>query len=145
MDWFLNALEGQGLLMLFLSAFMSSTVAPGGSEALLLMMAHTKSDPSSVLLFVATFGNTLGAVTTWYLGQWTRNRFGKEQDANPKRQKAIDQVNRWGYPILLFSWLPIIGDGFCFASGWLGQTLWLSTALIAIGKFGRYAALIFLL
>lgn len=144
MDWIINLLHGQGLALLFFSAFISSTVAPGGSEALLGVMAHTRTHPWSLLLFVATFGNTLGAVTTWYLGKWTRDRFGAHQADHPRRKLAIDRVSQWGYPILLFSWLPIVGDGFCFASGWLKQSFWFSTLLIAIGKLGRYAALIVL-
>ena len=65
------AADSIGLLGLFTSALISSTIAPGGSEAVLAYMVN--QNPSSVLslIVVATVGNTLGALTTWGLGQWT--------------------------------------------------------------------------
>ena len=53
---------------LFASAFVSSTLFPGGSEvALGVLAAQDRHDPW-LLLAVASFGNTLGALTTWLLG-----------------------------------------------------------------------------
>jgi membrane protein YqaA with SNARE-associated domain len=39
------------------------------------------------------------------------------------------------------SWLPVIGDALCVASGWLRQNALAATLFIAIGKFVRYWAL----
>ena len=44
---------------LFLSALISSTLLPGGSEALLLYKLHAGGDPPS-LVATATVGNVLG-------------------------------------------------------------------------------------
>jgi membrane protein YqaA with SNARE-associated domain len=44
---------------------------------------------------------------------------------------------------LLFSWLPVVGDGFCFAAGWLRLPFWLSVVAIAAGKALRYAAIVY--
>ena len=46
-----------------------------------------------------------------------------------------------GAPVLLLSWVPIIGDPLCVAAGWL-RVHWLPALIfITVGKTARYAAL----
>ena len=132
-----------GLWGLFVSAFISSTIAPGGSEAVLAYLVHDGRFDSSTLLGIATVGNTLGAITTWLLGYWAASRYGVDRVGDPKKIKAIESVRRWGLPILLFSWLPLVGDGFCFGAGWLRLGFILSVVAIAVGKLGRYAVIVY--
>jgi membrane protein YqaA with SNARE-associated domain len=94
---------------------------------------------------VATLGNTLGALTTWCLGYWAGLRFPADRPLDPKRHKAVVTVKKWGMPLLLLSWLPVVGDGFCFASGWLKLPFWTSLLAMAMGKLGRYAAITYAL
>jgi membrane protein YqaA with SNARE-associated domain len=47
-------------------------------------------------------------------------------------------VQRWGSPVLLLSWVPLLGDPLCVAAGWLRLNPWWATLFIALGKFGRY-------
>ena len=49
-----------------------------------------------------------------------------------------DRVQQWGSPILLFSWVPIIGDALCVAAGWLRLNVWQCALFMALGKFARY-------
>ncbi len=100
--------------------------------------------PILLLLITATVGNTLGALTTWLLGFWVARRYPLDNVENEKRRKAVQTVRRVGVPILLLSWLPVVGDGFCFAAGWLGMSFVASFFAIALGKLGRYAAIIYL-
>ncbi|MBT3812495.1 MAG: DedA family protein [Gammaproteobacteria bacterium] len=123
---------------LFVSAFISSTIAPGGSEALLAYLVAEKVQSVMLLVIVATIGNTLGALTTWWLGSLTAKKIPAEQLLDNNKQNALRWVKQWGYWSLLFSWLPIVGDGLCFAGGWLKLPLFISTILIAIGKLLRY-------
>jgi membrane protein YqaA with SNARE-associated domain len=132
-----------GVWGLFFSAFISSTLAPGGSEAVLAYLVNRSETSVSVLLAVATVGNTLGAATTWLLGLWASRRYPLENLQDEKRRKAIHSVRRWGAPILLLSWLPLVGDGFCFAAGWLRMPFTASLIAIALGKLGRYAAIVY--
>jgi len=53
---------------LFLSAFVSSTIAPGGSEVVLAYLVSQGQYNVYYLLALAVIGNTLGAMTTWWLG-----------------------------------------------------------------------------
>ena len=134
-----------GLISLFVSAFISATVAPGGSEAVLVWLALRSETAPSVLLSVATVGNTLGALTTWLLGYFAARGFPIERVAKGKSERALLMVRRWGTPVLLLSWLPLIGDALCLAAGWLRLPFLRSLTAIAIGKAARYAVILYTL
>jgi membrane protein YqaA with SNARE-associated domain len=128
---------------LFGSAFISSTLAPGGSEAVLAYLVQRGEESRSLLLATATAGNTLGALTTLLLGYWAGTRYPADHSDDPRRHRAVMTVRRWGVPILLLSWLPMVGDGFCFAAGWLRLPFLASSVAIGIGKLARYAAIVY--
>jgi membrane protein YqaA with SNARE-associated domain len=136
--------DSPALWGLFASAFVSSTLAPGGSEAFLAYLVNRAEISPSVLLLTATVGNTLGAVTTWLLGLWAAQRWPLDKLRDEGRRRAVHTVRRWGVSVLLLSWLPIVGDGFCFAAGWLRMSFAASLIAIALGKLGRYAAIVYL-
>lgn len=118
------------LWTLFCSAFISSTLLPGGSEALVVYSMAEYSDKFFEVVLTATIGNTLGAIVTYGIGRLIPN---KKQD-----ERAIRLFKKWGPITLLFSWVPIVGDGFCLAAGWLRVNFLLSFVLILIGKAVRY-------
>ena len=129
-----------GLLGLFISAFISSTIAPGGSEAVLAYMVNSQQHAVTVLVLIATIGNTLGALTTWWLGVWAAKKYPAETLLSDQQRKSLQYVRRWGSWALLFSWLPLVGDGLCFAGGWLKLSLFSSVMAILFGKALRYIA-----
>jgi len=124
---------------LFASAFISATIAPGGSEALLALMLSQSDNFGWLLVLIATLGNVLGALTTWLLGVWVAKGYSVNKFSNGAAENAIRRVRKWGVPALLFAWLPIIGDALCFAAGWLGLPLLHSVIAITIGKAFRYS------
>lgn len=128
-----------GLGGLFSSAFISSTIAPGGSEAVLAYMVANGKYALLTLLVVASIGNTLGALTTWWLGGFAAKKYPAEQVLPAKKQRALSLVRHYGHWSLLFSWLPIIGDGLCFAGGWLKLAFIPACIAILVGKALRYA------
>jgi membrane protein YqaA with SNARE-associated domain len=128
---------------LFTSAFVSATLAPGGSEAVLAYLVNQAQHSPLILLTAASVGNTLGAITTWLLGFLAAIKYPAERLDNPRQQKAVRSVRRWGAPILLLSWLPVVGDGFCFAAGWLRLPFGRSVLAMALGKTLRYAAIVY--
>lgn len=130
------------LWLLFLSAFISSTLFPGGSEAALLYLASEAKHPLFLLLIVATLGNTLGAMTSWGIGRLIAIRYSSEKLSKTSQQKAVARIQKYGSPILLLSWLPIIGDPLCLAAGWLRVSWFYSLIFILIGKAVRYAVLL---
>lgn len=126
---------------LFISAFISSTIAPGGSEAVLAYMVAEGNYKINLLVTIATIGNTLGAMTTWGLGLLAAKKFPVAELLPEKKQKALDVVRGRGVWVLFFSWLPLIGDALCFAGGWLKLPLIPACLFILSGKFVRYAAI----
>ena len=128
---------------LFVSAFVSATLAPGGSEAVLAwLVAHSGHDPLW-LLVVATAGNTLGAVSTWLLGRLAALGYPLERFMKERSEKALALVRRWGVWSLLLSWLPVVGDGLCLAAGWLQLPFLACLVAITAGKLLRYAAVVY--
>ena len=133
-----------GVWGLFFSAFISSTIAPGGSEAVLAYMVSEGHYQVAQLVVVATVGNTLGAMTTWGLGALAAKKFPIASLLPEKKQNALSVVKKRGVWVLFFSWLPVIGDGLCFAGGWLKLPLLPACLVILSGKLGRYAVLAWL-
>jgi len=118
---------------LFVSAFLSATLLPGGSEIVLAALVAQSPAMFWPAIAVATVGNTLGGLTSYAVGRLV------PQPKTPPRALALAQ--RYGVAALLLSWVPLIGDALCVASGWLRQDLLLATLAIAAGKFARYVAL----
>jgi membrane protein YqaA with SNARE-associated domain len=129
---------------LFVSAFISSTIAPGGSEAVLAYLVSEQNHHVVWLISIATVGNTLGALTTWWLGVFAAKKYPVEKVLSDKKQKSVKTVQKLGVWALLFSWLPVVGDGLCFAGGWLKLPLLISTIAILLGKLGRYSVIAYL-
>lgn len=127
---------------LFTAALLSSTLLPGGSEALLLLRL-AEGGPAIPLVLTATVGNLLGSLLTYLVGRaghqllvsrWLRI------DASAL-QRAERWFSRWGRPVLLFAWLPIVGDPLCLLAGILRVGMGSFLLLVGIGKLIRYALL----
>ena len=127
---------------LFFSALISSTLLPGGSEALLAWLISDGNYPTLWLLFTATAGNVLGSLITWGMGYWISCRFPLRPLDRPAYERARRWIERHGALVLLFAWLPVIGDPLCFAAGWLRVSLPVSLIAITLGKLLRYAVIV---
>ena len=123
------------LFALFSSAFLSSTLLPGGSEIAIVYLNHKTQHGIWALLLTAATGNTLGGMTSYAVGRFIPDR--KLHKPNFKRAAAY--IRRYGSVLLLLSWLPIIGDFLCVAAGWMRVSWWISALLIGVGKTLRYA------
>ena len=131
-----------GLWGLFASAFISSTLAPGGSEALFVALVIQGHHSGPALLLAATAGNALGGFSTWLIGRLIATRYPLERLTRPSHPKAVTRLQRWGNPALLFSWLPLVGDPLCLAAGWLRTPAVSALLFITLGKGARYALLL---
>ncbi len=127
-----------GLGSLFASAFLSATLLPGGSEAVLAYLAGDNRYHGLTLLAVASAGNTLGGMSSWVIGRLVPT--GKLQ--NPELHPAVARIRRYGSPALLLSWVPIVGDPLCVAAGWLRVSWYRALLFIAAGKIARYAVVL---
>lgn len=125
--------ESIGLWGLFASSFLSATLLPGNSEIVFVALLHHAPALQWPALVVATFGNTLGGLTSYLVGRLL---------PKPHASRAAAWLQHYGPAVLLLSWTPVIGDGLCVASGWLRQNMLAAATFIAIGKFARYWALV---
>ncbi len=126
------------LVALFVSAFISATLLPGGSEALLAWMVHQGEYPVISLVLSATVGNVLGSLVTFGMGVLLRLKYPLKALEKPQHKRAQRWIEKYGPFALIMAWLPIIGDPLCFVAGWLGVRFSLSVITIAIGKLLRY-------
>ena len=139
------ALPQAGLAAVFLASLISSTLLPMGSEAVLLAYIGHAPAMVWVAVMVATLGNTLGGVITFWMGRGAEAMYERYSTSGKSSEKpgrwtsnARQWVERWGAPVLLLSWLPVIGDPLCAVAGWLRLPFWRSVIYIAIGKASRY-------
>lgn len=118
---------------LFGSSFLSATLLPGSSEAVLIALLIAQKGSVYGLLLAASVGNTLGGLTNILLGRlMPATGQGRWHDT------AMTWLQRWGPAALLFSWLPVVGDLLCVLAGWL-RFSWLHCVLfLALGKTLRY-------
>ena len=131
MDW-LNIGPEAGLWGFVASSFLAATLLPGGSEAVLFGLLTLHPDQLWPALLLGTLGNTLAGMTSYACGRYL-----------PRWQKLdaltqTERVRRWGSPILLLAWTPVIGDALCVAAGWLRLGVGPCALFMAIGKFVRY-------
>lgn len=137
--------EEYSLLGLFLSSFLSSTVLPGTSEVVLVVLATQGDFSAWSLLAIATAGNTLGGMSSWGLGWLIGRWYPLAELSKPAQRLAVERVRYWGSPVLLLSWVPFIGDPLCIGAGWLRMTWVGSLVFIGFGKGCRYGMLLALL
>lgn len=151
LDFLTALLQQQGLLLMFVSAFLSATVLPGNSEIVFVGLAttiqlpadHYFTSPILALLSSAIAGNSLGSLTTYWIGRWFP-KADLSQANNKKVRWVFSKISRYGAVALLLSWLPVVGDLFCAVAGWL-RLNWLSSLIyIVIGKTLRYLFLLYL-
>jgi len=129
-------------LYLFFIAFLSATVFPLGSEALLLYDLTT--DLNVYLLFiVATVGNTIGSIVNYYIGLKGEKFLARKKIL--KKEKVIKTkrfFDKYGGYTLLFSWVPIIGDPITIVAGMLRYNFRKFLYLTLISKGIRYVFVI---
>lgn len=143
MDWLepilaLLALPRFGLSTLFVAAFISATLVPVGSEAVLYGLLRLNPELFWSAIFVATAGNTLGGAVDWWMGYGAHQVVDKYHHSR-SHVKAIEWLERLGPVACLLSWLPIVGDPLCAVAGWLRMPFWPCVGYMLIGKFLRYA------
>jgi membrane protein YqaA with SNARE-associated domain len=118
-----------GFIALFFASFIAATVLPGGSEVVLVAVIHKHPEALWQAVAVATAGNTLGGLTSYWMGRLIPNKV---------QHKSIIYLHKYGYWALLFSWVPLFGDALSVGAGWLRLNPWVSMVAFAVGKLFRY-------
>lgn len=134
------------LALMASAAFVAATILPAQSEAVFLgLLAAASVDPLA-LFVTASLANTAGSVVNWWIGrliaQGGLDRLPARLRPDPdKLAKAQAWFGRFGWPSLLFAWLPIGGDPLTVVAGTLNYPLGRFVLLVLAGKAARYALL----
>jgi len=133
--------ENLGLTGLFIAAFLAASLLPFPVEAavpVVIALGHS----TSAIVIVGTLGGYLGSLVNYQLA-----RIGGERWAvrHPDRMQAIDRIHtmfeRWGSPLLVFSWLPVVGETLTLAAGLARVRLWVFSLWTISGRALRMFAL----
>ena len=132
------------LAVLAAVAFLSATLIPLGSEAVVVAMVLDNSAPMLAVFGVASLANTLGACVNWWLGRHLLVYQNKRWFPVKARELARAQnwFQRYGMWSLLFAWMPLVGDGITVVAGVMKTRFAAFVALTLIGKSARYAVVI---
>lgn len=139
---FINSiLEVGGLAGLFVFSLISSSLVPFGlPEVAAFGFWLLGFDPWAVII-VASLGTILGATINYYLGYignlYLLNRFIKK-DKLAKTERIFE---KYGPLILIFSWIPFVGDPLTAVAGLLKYPFKYFLILVGLGKFLRFVAL----
>ncbi len=141
----LELVQNYGLIGLFIASFLASTIIPLSSEVALTGVLLAGVSPLYAF-FVATSGNWLGGITSYYighLGRWDliEKWFGIKEERLIK-QKA--KIEKYGSFIAFFTWLPIIGDLFAIGLGFYRIDFIKTSIFMLIGRSVRFAGWVFL-
>lgn len=135
----MELLQEWGYIGLFIGSFLAATVIPFSSDILLIGILLAGGSPVASLV-VATSGNWLGGLTSYWLGylgkwEWIEKWFGVSEEKIMKHKHRID---RYGSLLALMSWLPFVGDIFAIGLGFFRTSFWKSAAFMLIGKGARF-------
>ena len=127
------AVPENGLLSVALIAFISATLLPMGSAPAVFGFVKLNPDQFWLTVCVATLANTLGGLTSFWLGLGAKKAL-----ADRRSTRYLTWLERFGPKMLLLAWLPVVGDPLCAVAGWLKLPFWPSAVYMTIGTFIRY-------
>ena len=146
-----------GLSTVFVISFISATLLPLGSEPAVFGLIKLNPDLFWATIWVATVGNTLGGLVSWWMGygankalQSARKHKAESSKQAPRMEdkmnyRALVWLEKMGPKACLLAWLPGVGDPLCAVAGWLKMPFLSCAIYIAIGKFVRYVVMTSLL
>ena len=137
MEWLVE----YGYIGLFIGAFLAATVIPFSSDVLLVALLAAGGDPY-IAVPIATVGNWLGGLTSYWLGwlgrwEWIEKWLGVKRE---KLERQKSRINRYGSLLALMTWLPVVGDVLAVALGFYRIDFKRSALYMLIGKCARFVA-----
>lgn len=128
---------------LFSWSFLAATVVPLSSEPPLIFLVQTEGVVVLPVL-VGTVGNVLGACTTYWIARRATAALVEPREP-PKvskgHKRAARLFSRYGQPVLLLSWVPILGDALVAIAGATKLRFAHFCFWVTLGKGLRYLAI----
>lgn len=143
MDAILHFLMDWGYWGIFISGFLSGSILPFASEAVVLSYIYAGL-PSVLCILFATAGNSLGGVTCFAIGHLGKERWIDKilHVSDEKLKRAHRFIHGRGAWIAFFSFVPIIGDVLLVALGLSRSNIWIVITAMTIGKLLRYIIIV---
>lgn len=133
-----NLLE-YGYAGLFIGAFLAATIIPFSSDVLLVGLLAAGGDPF-ISVAVATLGNWLGGLTSYWLGrvgkwEWIERWLHVSRE---KLERQKSKIDRYGSLMAFLSWLPFVGDILAVGLGFYRTPFTRSAIFMLLGKGARF-------
>jgi membrane protein YqaA with SNARE-associated domain len=128
-------------IKIFFACFLAATVIPFGSEAYFLIAIDEQNFVN--LILVASIGNTLGGVLTYWFGwlakwNWIEKYFRVKKSKVEGFKEVLQKYGAWmGW----LCWLPVLGDAIAIALGVFRVSPIVTFITMFLGKLFRYIAL----
>ena len=103
-------------LSLFFSAFLAATILPFSSE-IVFIAAIANDMPLLNAMLAASSGNILAIIANYWFGYWLYDKTKEKLKSSKSGNWSLEYGNKYGYYILLFSWLPVLGDPLTLVAG----------------------------
>ncbi|KAA1264075.1 YqaA family protein [Leptospira interrogans] len=128
-----------GVGLAFVS-FVSATILPFSSEAA-LVLALVSGLPTYEAVVWASFGNCAACIVNYFLGYSSETLVHKKLESSSTFQSLYQKIKIFGWPVLLLSFLPVVGDPITILSGFFRQRLWLFVSIVFTLRIVRYILL----
>ena len=143
MGYIIDFLINWGYWGMLVSAFLAGSFFPFSSEVVMSGLQAAGLDPIPLVIY-GSIGNVLGSLFNYGVG-----RLGKmewiEKYCHVKKEK-LDRASAWvhkrGAWMAFFAFIPILGSAITVALGLLRANVWGTVAAMSVGKWLRYAAVI---
>ncbi|MBU2575793.1 DedA family protein [Patescibacteria group bacterium] len=145
-NWLLSFTAGPAeYIGLFLFGALATTMVPLSPEVAAIGVWKAGM-PIIPTIIVLTIGNYAGNALNYWIGRvgeyWILGKYFRI------KKERLDRAQRWfekfGPPILLFSWLPIIGDPLTFVPGIVKYSFKKFSIYVIIGKLIKYIGLYYM-
>jgi membrane protein YqaA with SNARE-associated domain len=139
MDAVFQFLMHWGYWSVFIAGFLSGSILPVGSEAIVVSYIYSGLSPIPCVL-LATLGNVVGGATCFAIGhlgkmEWIEKYLRVKPRDLEKAHRFIHGRGAW---MAFFSFIPFIGDVLLVALGLLRSNPWIVILAMTLGKLLRY-------
>jgi membrane protein YqaA with SNARE-associated domain len=146
-NYLINFISGPGgYAGLFVFGALATTMLPMSPELAALAAWAFGMNPVLVIMFLSV-GNFLGNALNYWIGfygmTWVIEKYFKINQKQLRKSKLL--FEKYGPPILLFSWVPFVGDPITFIPGIIKYSFLKFTIYVFIGKIIRYIGLWYLI
>jgi len=143
MDTLIDLLTSYGYWGMLIASFGAGSFFPFSSEAVMVSLQAAGLAPWGLVVY-GTIGNVLGSLFNYGIGRlgrldWIERYLHVKHDDLDRAQRFLTGRGAW---MGFFAFLPVIGTGISIVLGLMRANFLVAMLSIAIGKFLRYAVLV---